>query len=61
MSEHTPPKPFSSAPASGAVRIRAQAPGAPAASATSAPATVRLNKRMADLGLCSRREADDWT
>jgi 23S rRNA pseudouridine2604 synthase len=21
---------------------------------------VRLNKRMADLGLCSRREADDW-
>ena len=23
-------------------------------------ATVRLNKRMADLGLCSRREADDW-
>ena len=22
--------------------------------------TVRLNKRMADLGLCSRREADDW-
>ncbi len=30
----------------------------------SAPApaseTQRLNKRMADLGLCSRREADDW-
>ena len=23
-------------------------------------ATVRLNKRMAELGLCSRREADDW-
>jgi 23S rRNA pseudouridine2604 synthase len=22
--------------------------------------TIRLNKRMADLGLCSRREADDW-
>ncbi len=22
--------------------------------------SVRLNKRMADLGLCSRREADDW-
>ena len=22
--------------------------------------TTRLNKRMADLGLCSRREADDW-
>ena len=24
------------------------------------PATIRLNKRMAELGLCSRREADDW-
>jgi 23S rRNA pseudouridine2604 synthase len=23
-------------------------------------ATTRLNKRMADLGLCSRREADEW-
>jgi len=23
-------------------------------------ATSRLNKRMAELGLCSRREADDW-
>ena len=23
-------------------------------------ASVRLNKRMAELGLCSRREADDW-
>ncbi|MFL6692377.1 MAG: pseudouridine synthase [Ramlibacter sp.] len=27
---------------------------------TSASPTVRLNKRMAELGLCSRREADDW-
>jgi len=25
-----------------------------------APGTSRLNKRMAELGLCSRREADDW-
>ncbi|MBA3595006.1 MAG: rRNA pseudouridine synthase [Polaromonas sp.] len=48
MSEHPPPKP----PTSGAVRVRA------AAAPTSA--TVRLNKRMAELGLCSRREADDW-
>ncbi|WP_332815197.1 pseudouridine synthase, partial [Ramlibacter sp.] len=24
------------------------------------PGTTRLNKRMAELGLCSRREADDW-
>lgn len=27
---------------------------------TPATATSRLNKRMAELGLCSRREADDW-
>ncbi len=45
-------------PVGAAVRIpkttpAAAAPGAPAA-------TVRLNKRMAELGLCSRREADDW-
>ncbi|MCJ0764758.1 pseudouridine synthase [Variovorax terrae] len=26
----------------------------------SAAAPTRLNKRMAELGLCSRREADDW-
>jgi 23S rRNA pseudouridine2604 synthase len=30
-----------------------------AMSDTPAP-TTRLNKRMAELGLCSRREADDW-
>ena len=50
MTDHLPPKPF----ASGAVRVRAQATG------VDAPATIRLNKRMAELGLCSRREADDW-
>jgi 23S rRNA pseudouridine2604 synthase len=27
---------------------------------TAPSGTTRLNKRMADLGLCSRREADDW-
>jgi 23S rRNA pseudouridine2604 synthase len=27
---------------------------------TSTNGTSRLNKRMAELGLCSRREADDW-
>jgi 23S rRNA pseudouridine2604 synthase len=26
----------------------------------SEPTTTRLNKRMAELGLCSRREADEW-
>ena len=51
MSEHTPPKP----PAAGAVRVRTL----PAPDGAPAP-TIRLNKRMADLGLCSRREADDW-
>lgn len=41
-------------PVGAAVRIpKTAAPGAPAP-------TVRLNKRMAELGLCSRREADDW-
>ena len=42
-------------PVGAAVRITkpVAAPGAPAA-------TVRLNKRMAELGLCSRREADAW-
>jgi 23S rRNA pseudouridine2604 synthase len=30
------------------------------ASSTPAGVTVRLNKRMAELGLASRREADDW-
>jgi 23S rRNA pseudouridine2604 synthase len=44
-------------PAPAATRIRAAAaPAAPASTGS----TVRLNKRMADLGLCSRREADDW-
>lgn len=28
--------------------------------AETAATTTRLNKRMAELGLCSRREADDW-
>ena len=33
---------------------------APAASTVGGLPTSRLNKRMAELGLCSRREADDW-
>jgi 23S rRNA pseudouridine2604 synthase len=32
----------------------------PDATGAPAPTTTRLNKRMAELGLCSRREADDW-
>ena len=38
-----------------------RAAAAPASTAAaSASATLRLNKRMAELGLASRREADDW-
>ena len=43
------PKP----PVPAATRIRA-------ADSVAVGSTVRLNKRMAELGLCSRREADDW-
>jgi 23S rRNA pseudouridine2604 synthase len=46
-----PKKPLS--PTGPAVRIAKPAAGEPAA-------TMRLNKRMAELGICSRREADDW-
>ena len=56
--------------AAGAPRTASRhAPAAPRPPATRAPAgaaqapadgRMRLNKRMADLGLCSRREADDW-
>ena len=42
-----------------AVRIVKPAVKVPAG-ASAASATVRLNKRMAELGMCSRREADDW-
>ena len=33
---------------------------APATKIVGGLPTSRLNKRMAELGLCSRREADDW-
>lgn len=39
---------------------RPQAVRVPAAASQGSTAAIRLNKRMADLGLCSRREADDW-
>lgn len=49
MKDSPPPAPFR------------RAPRPEKASAAAAPAgTSRLNKRMAELGLCSRREADDW-
>ena len=40
-------------PTGPAVRIAKPAAGEPVL-------TMRLNKRMAELGICSRREADDW-
>ena len=35
-------------------------PARPAGPAAAPGDPIRLNKRLADLGLCSRREADDW-
>jgi 23S rRNA pseudouridine2604 synthase len=52
MSEQPPRQP----PKPAATRIRAADPAVPPSTGT----TIRLNKRMAELGLCSRREADDW-
>ena len=45
------------------VRPAAKAPRSAAAAAhddAAADGTVRLSKRMSELGLCSRREADEW-
>ncbi len=47
-------------PSTGAVRIRAAAVAPAGSPGASTGTTIRLNKRMAELGLCSRREADDW-
>ncbi|MCY7371111.1 MAG: rRNA pseudouridine synthase [Polaromonas sp.] len=55
---HQKPPSSPARPAPAAVRV-ARGVGNPAAAVGSA-ATVRLNKRMAELGLCSRREADNW-
>ena len=56
MSDQPPGKLPLTTAAPAAKRIRAADPGTPPSTGT----TVRLNKRMAELGLCSRREADDW-
>lgn len=54
VADRAPARPFASS--SAAAPARPRAPGA-----TAAPdGALRLNKRMAELGLCSRREADDW-
>ncbi len=62
------PKPAPARPAAASkVPVRPQAranvwtaPGAEGATPTKAPSSVRLNKRLSDLGYCSRREADEW-
>ena len=48
-------KPQKAAPPTGATPFRR---AAPPAGASNEP--VRLNKRMAELNMCSRREADEW-
>ena len=47
-------------PASAPRWRRAPAPAAGHLAAAGDSSAVRLNKRLADLGLCSRREADEW-
>ncbi|WP_309476992.1 pseudouridine synthase [Trinickia acidisoli] len=47
------------APSRKAAPVKAAA-AAPAQSADHEPGTMRLSKRMSELGLCSRREADEW-
>jgi 23S rRNA pseudouridine2604 synthase len=61
MQDSPPPKkPTSSNATPQAVGAAVRIPKAPPPPPGSPPVTVRLNKRMADLGLCSRREGDDW-
>lgn len=47
-------------PPPGPVRARGPAPIRRDPAVVSDRTTVRLNKRLADLGHCSRREADEW-
>jgi 23S rRNA pseudouridine2604 synthase len=47
-------------PATPALRRAPRPEGAAAPKPGGAAATSRINKRMAELGLCSRREADAW-
>ena len=55
-------RPDAAAPrrAPAAPRPQRAAPPPPATAATATATATRLNKRLAELGLCSRREADDW-
>lgn len=58
--EAAPPRAQPAAPRPPASRPPAPRPAAPAAAAAHPPGSLRLSKRMAELGLASRREADEW-
>ena len=63
MTDQTPPRPTlrrAPPPANKAPGNRAIPQGQSNTAAHGAGGTVRLNKRMAELGMASRREADDW-
>ncbi len=63
MTDPTPPRPTlrrAPPPATKAPGNRAIPQGQSNTAAHGAGGTVRLNKRMAELGMASRREADDW-
>ncbi|MGF6902800.1 pseudouridine synthase [Paraburkholderia sp. GAS348] len=53
-------KPRGPAPAAKAERDADAAPRTPRRDYEDAPGTLRLSKLMSELGLCSRREADEW-
>ena len=59
MPDPNPPKPVAE-PAGAAVRIPKAAAVETFSASNTSPTAIRLNKHMAALGLCSRREADDW-
>ncbi|QDL39204.1 pseudouridine synthase [Rhodoferax sediminis] len=60
MTDSKPPPAFRRAPPPGNKPPPLNATGPGVRVAASGATTTRLNKRMAELGLCSRREADDW-
>ncbi len=60
MNKTEPPSRFQRAPRAPNAPARSVASQSPGAATTSASGTSRLNKRMAELGMASRREADDW-
>ncbi len=63
MTDQTPPRPTlrrAPPPANKAPGNRTIPQGQSNTAAHGAGGTVRLNKRMAELGMASRREADDW-